>query len=273
MSILRISFAAFALASASFLACSSSTGGTPTPAADGGSADGSTTADGGTGKTDSGTGKTDGGSTTDSGTAASDCPNAALAAEDLAYVKDIGSLGMAPVTTGSCTSADLDKVVAALNDANATGTTVAASATGNCKACLIGTTDTGAFHPITAIDADTLYDDSGASCLAKKSGKPNCGSQAIAQDECAGTACTCDGAEDAEFYACIAGVYSDAPGACADVRKSYKTECGATTEAAEKALVDTCYIAAASPTAAQDAAFKKSVLNYLCGDGAVPVQP
>lgn len=180
---------------------------------------------------------------------------------------------MAPVTTGSCTSADLDKVVAALNDQNGDWAKVAAAATGNCKACLIGTTETGPFHPITAIDADNGYDDSGASCLAKKSGKANCGSQAIAQDECAVAACTCDGAEETEFYACIDGVYSDAPGACADVRKSYKTECGATTEAAEKALVDTCYVASASATDAQIAAFQKGVLNYLCGDGAVPVQP
>jgi|GEM_PF-5076588 len=272
MSILRTSFAAFALASVSFLACSSSTDGTPTPVADGGTTDGSTT-DGGTTNPDGGTGKTDGGSTTDSGTAANDCPNATLGTDELAYVKELGTLGMAPVTTGSCTSADLDKVVAALADPNADGTTVAASATGNCKACLIGTTDTGAFHPITAIDANTLYDDSGASCLAKKTGKPNCGSQTIAQDECAGIACTCDGADDPTYFACIDGVYSDAPGACADVRKAYKTECGVTSEAAEKALVDSCYISNASATDAQKLAFEKSVLNYLCGDGTAPVQP
>ena len=68
MSILRTSFAAFALASVSFLACSSSTDGTSTPVADGGTTDGSTT------NPDGGTGKTDGGSTTDGGTAANDCP-------------------------------------------------------------------------------------------------------------------------------------------------------------------------------------------------------
>lgn len=267
MSILRTSFAAFALASVSFLACSSSTDGTPTPVADGGTTDGSTT------NSDGGTGKTDGGSTTDGGTAANDCPNAALDAADLSAVKDLGTSGMAAVTTGACTSADLDKVVAALADPNGDWAKVAASVAGNCKTCLIGTSETGAIHPLTAIDADNGYDDSGASCLAKKSGKPNCGSQAIAQDECAGIACTCDGADDPTYFACIDGVYSDAPGACADVRKAYKTECGVTSEAAEKALVDTCYISAASPTDAQIAAFEKSVLNYLCGDGTAPVQP